>query len=179
MTIDAKINLLLRMQVCQMDVFGASCNTCPYAKDWRSNTPICKTALLNDAIKALEEDSTTKTPSVEDMVNDILIDLGLTRKCRGYAMLVEAITYTINHPESEKRMSYDLYARVGEAFGRSSRVVAKAMTLAIEAGFDRCDADTISRYFGNTIHPDKGRTTNKEFILRIVDIVRRDLRNEA
>lgn len=179
MTIDAKINLLLRMQVCQMDVFGARCNTCPYAKDWRSNTPICKTALMNDAIKALEEDSTTKTPSVEDLVNDILIDLGLTRKCRGYEMLVEAITYAIGHPGAEKRMTDVLFGHVGKVFDCSPRAAAKAVGLAIESGLYRCDADTIARYFGNTIHPDKGRPTNKEFILRIVDIVRRDLRNEA
>lgn len=174
MTLDAKINLLLRMQVCQLDKSGIYCQNCPYVKRGEN----CRAELLDDAVKALEE-SGTGAPSVEDMVNDILLGLGLTRKCRGYAMLVEAITYTINHPESENRVSYDLYVRVGEVFGCSSRVVAKAMTLAIEAGFDRCDVDTIARYFGNTIHPDKGRPTNKEFILRIVDIVRRDLRNEA
>ena len=179
MTLDAKINLLLRMQICQMDVFGASCHTCPYAKDWRSNTPVCKTALLNDALKALEEESTTEAPIAEDIVNDILIDLGLTRKCRGYEMLVEAITYAISHPGAEKRMTDDLFGHVGEVFGCSSRVAAKAVGLAIESGFVRCDADTISRYFGNTIHPDKGRPTNKEFILRIVDIVKRNLRNES
>ena len=178
MTLEAKINLLLRMQICQMDVFGASCQTCPYAKDWRSNTPVCKTALLNDAIKALEEGG-TGAPSVEDMVNEILIDLGLTRKCRGYAMLVEAITYAIGHPEAEKRITEDLFGHVGEVFGCSSRVAAKAIGVAIESGISRCDVDTIDRYFGNTIHPDKGRPTNKEFVLRIVDIVKRDLRNEA
>ena len=177
MTLDAKINLLLRMQICQMDETGECCQGCPHARCGKP-TLSCKTALLNDATKALEEGD-SGAPSVEDMVNDVLLDLGLTRKIRGYPMLVYAITYIIDHPDSEKRVSYDLYARVGEVFGCSSPVVSKAMTVAIESGFDRCDEDTIARYFGNTIHPDKGRPTNKEFILRIVDIVRRNLRNEA
>ena len=172
MTLDAKINLLLRMQVCQMDAFGTCFQTCPYAKDGKYSMPFCKKELLNDASKALEEGS-TGAPSVEDMVNDVLLDLGLTRKSRGYPMLEYAITYTVEHPEAEQRMTYDLFKNVGEFFGCSSRVAIKAMTLAIERGFDRCDEDTIARYFGNTIHPDKGRPTNKEFILRIVDIVKR------
>ena len=177
MTIEAKINLLLRMQICQMDTSCECCHTCSYATQGNPSLS-CKTALLNDAIKALEEGG-TGAPSAEDMVNNILLDLGITRKCRGYPMLVEAITYTVNHPEAENRMSYNLFSHVGEVFGCSSQVVGKAITLAIEAGFDRCDSDTIERYFGNTIHPDKGRPSNKEFILRIVDIVRRNLRNES
>ena len=174
MNLGAKIDLLLRMQVCQMDRAGVYCQNCSYVK--RGET--CRTALLTDAIKALEEGSAGDT-TVEDMVNDVLLDLGLTRTSRGYTMLVYAITYIIDHPESEKRMTYDLFKQAGGVFKCSSQVVGKAMTESIERGFDRCDEDTIARYFGNTIHPDKGRPTNKEFILRIADIVRRNLRNEA
>ena len=94
-------------------------------------------------------------------------------------MLVEAITYTISHPEAEKRISYNLFGHVGEVFCCSPQVVGKAISAAIESGFARGDVDTIDRYFGNTIHPDKGCPTNKEFIPRIVDVVRRNLRDEA
>ena len=39
--------------------------------------------------------------------------------------------------------------------------------------------DTLTRYFGNTIDPDRGKPTNGEFIARLANVVNMQLKQVA
>ena len=43
----------------------------------------------------------------------------------------------------------------------------------------RGDWDTLNRYFGNTVSPDKAKPTNGEFIARMSNVVKQRLREAA
>lgn len=170
MTINDKINLLLRMQLCRMQ---GSCYDCPLRDD------SCNVhALIDEAVKALREgeDPAEEKARIEDMVADILIDLGCPGNGEGYYLLIEAITYLVKNPTAVNQAHKDLYTHVGESRNTTATKAERNMRFCIENAFDRCDYDTIIRYFGNSLHPDKGKPTTSEFVARIADIVRRKAR---
>ena len=58
----------------------------------------------------------------------------------------------------------------------SSRV-ERAIRHAIEVAWDRGDIDVLNSYFGYTIHNDRGKPTNSEFIAMISDKLRLQIKN--
>lgn len=180
MTIEEKIDLLMLMQICQTDKSGVFCKKCPFAPDGRPNEPTCRSYLIAEAAKALDSNARKdlKRRKTQEVVEDILLDMGVPSCGKGYPILIEAITYIIEHPEVETEKLSTLYDVMAQKFGVRATVVERGIRAAIERGADRADPDTLEKYFGSTLSPDKGRPTNKEFIYRAVHIVRRNLRNE-
>lgn len=174
MKINDKINLLLRMQLCTMVRVG-QCDNCPFQSDDEEG---CQVKLAKAAMAALKEgeDPAEVIARTEDVVADILIDIGVPANGQGYPMLVEAVMYLINDPESINQATQKLYTHVGEKFGASWKNADRNMRHCMERAMERCDPDTIFRYFGNSIHPDKGGPSLSEFLARIADIARRRAR---
>ena len=183
MTLEAKIDLLMRMQICKMDNSQECCCSCPYAKHGRPNCDnagtTCRTKLLLDAAKALngKDRDEREEYRIRDAVADILLDVGVPAHGKGYPMLVEIITYIVANPEVEGEKIYSLYATVAEKFDATAKIVERNIRAAIERAADRYNEETMVKYFGNSIRPDKDHPTNREFIYRIVDFVRRELRS--
>ena len=55
----------------------------------------------------------------------------------------------------------------------------RAIRHAIEVAWDRGDLDTLQRFFGYTVSNTKGKPTNSEFIARIANVVRQQMREAA
>lgn len=174
MTINDKINLLLRMQLCTMVRIG-QCESCPFQVEGEEG---CQAVLAKTALAALTEgeDPAEVAARTEDVVADVLIDIGVPANGQGYPMLVEAVMYLINDPESINQATQKLYTHVGEKFGTNWKCADRNMRHCMERAMERCDPDTIFRYFGNSIHPDKGGPSLSEFLARIADIARRKTR---
>lgn len=174
MTINDKINLLLRMQLCAMVPVG-QCESCPFQSDDEEG---CQAKLAKVAMAALMEgeDPAEVRARTEDVVADILVEIGCPANGQGYPALVEAITYLINNPDAVNAACKDLYAYAGEKVGATAKRAERNMRSCIERTFERLDYDTAKRYFGNSIHPDKGAPTTSEFLARIADIARRRVR---
>lgn len=179
MNLESKIDLLMQMQICQMDKAGIFCDKCPFAQEGKPHEPSCRTDLLFEAVKALDLDHRTERVNyhIRDMVEDVLLDIGVPSHGNGSPMLIEAIAYIIEHPEAEKERLGTLYQFLAKKFSVTIENVERHIRAAIERAFIRIDPDILEKYFGNTINPDKGRPTNQEFIYRVVYIVRRNLRN--
>ena len=171
MKINDKINLLLRMQLCSMPLIG-QCDGCPFRTDGGEG---CQASLAKAAMKALTEgeDPAEEKMRVEDIVADILIDIGCPASGEGYPQLIEGICYLVYNPEAVNKATKDLYRHVGEVFNSTGSRTERNMRNCIENAFSRCDHETVERYFGNSINPDKGKPTTSEFIARIADIARR------
>ena len=65
-----------------------------------------------------------------------------------------------------------LYPSVAKTFSTSSSRVERAIRHAIEVAWDRGDVDVLSSYFGYTIHSQRGKPTNSEFIAMLSDKLR-------
>lgn len=114
--------------------------------------------------------------SAEEAVYRILLELGVPEHIRGYNRLVAAICAAVRKPELLQAVTGELYPLAAEACNSTPPQVERTVRHAIELAWDRGDYDTLTRYFGNTVSPTKGRPTNSEFIARISNIVRRERR---
>lgn len=110
--------------------------------------------------------------SLEAEVTYVLRDLGCPASIRGYNYLREALVLAVRNPGYIKSINKGLYTAVSEKFCVSCTAVERGIRTLIETTWSRGDIDVLQLYFGNTVHPLKGRPTNREFIAQISDQIR-------
>ena len=113
---------------------------------------------------------------LETLIRTALADLGIPDSLSGHSSLVCAISLAIREPETLERITKDLYPRVAEILGIARSTMAeRRIRHAIETAWSRCDLEVLSRWFGNTVDPNKGRPTNGEFIARVANVLRNQI----
>ena len=105
-------------------------------------------------------------------VSEIMHQLGVPAHIKGYLYLREAIILSINDSEMMSSVTKVLYPTVAKRYATTSSRVERAIRHAIEVAWDRGDVDVLSSYFGYTIHNERGKPTNSEFIAMISDKLR-------
>lgn len=115
------------------------------------------------------------TETVDAAIRRVLVELGVPSHIKGYSRLICAIRIVAEDPSVSDAITKRLYPMVAEQFDDTPSRVERAIRHAVELSLDRCDLDTIERYFGNTISPRKGKPSNSEFITRLADVVRNGL----
>ena len=115
--------------------------------------------------------------NIEDVISEILVELGMPSHIIGYQHSVCAIKIAVEKPDIINAITCGLYPTVAEHYGTTASRVERAIRHGIECAWDRGDLDVIEKYFGNTISLTKGKPTNSEFIARVSNIVRRRMRN--
>jgi two-component system response regulator (stage 0 sporulation protein A) len=159
MTINEKIDLLLRMQIHCMNPCGSGEST---------------VKLLQEANEALAETPTIDTPDTSlEILEDILNDIGVPHHIVGYRAMVEAILLAKNNPDYLRAITKELYPAVAERVGSTPARVERSIRHGIEICFMRADYNTITRYFGQTVNPETGRPTVSEFVSMMADAVKR------
>lgn len=136
-------------------------------------------AKIAEKIKTMVEPAEKKEQarSVEDLISEILVELGMPNNLKGYRFSIYAIKLATECPDILDAITSRLYPAVAEHYGLSSGKVERGIRHGIECTWDRCDIDVVEKYFGNTVSIDKGKPTNSEFIARIADIVNRRMKN--
>ena len=71
----------------------------------------------------------------------------------------------------------ELYPSIAGKYNTTPSRVERAIRHAIELAWDRGNVEVINRFFGYTVHMDRGKPTNSEFIAMIADKLR--LENKA
>ena len=115
--------------------------------------------------------------NTEDVISEILVELGMPSHIMGYQYSVYAIKIAVENTDIINAITCGLYPTVAEHYGTTASRVERAIRHGIECAWDRGDLDVIEKYFGNTISLTKGKPTNSEFIARVSNIVRRRMRN--
>lgn len=115
--------------------------------------------------------------NIEDVISEILFELGMPSHIIGYQYSVYAIKIAVENTDIINAITCGLYPTVSEHYGTTASRVERAIRHGIECAWDRGDLDVIEKYFGNTISLVKGKPTNSEFIARVANIVRRRIRN--
>ena len=91
---------------------------------------------------------------------------------KGYLYLREAIKTVVNDIEMLSAVTKELYPSIAKRYNTTSSRVERAIRHAIEVAWSRGKVDTINSLFGYTIHNDKGKPTNSEFIAMVADKIR-------
>ena len=114
--------------------------------------------------------------SLEMQVTEIIHQIGVPAHIKGYQYLRDAILMAIEDDSIINAITKRLYPAVAKKHGTTSSRVERAIRHAIEVAWDRGDVDTLTAYFGYTIHNERGKPTNSEFIAMIADKFRLQLK---
>ncbi|MPM93394.1 Stage 0 sporulation protein A [bioreactor metagenome] len=110
--------------------------------------------------------------NLETQVTKIIHEIGIPAHIKGYQYLREAIMLSVNNMDVINSITKLLYPSVAKKFSTTSSRVERAIRHAIEVAWDRGDIDTLNSIFGYTVHNNKGKPTNSEFVAMIADKLR-------
>ena len=117
-----------------------------------------------------------KPATLEMQVTEMLHQIGVPAHIKGYQYLRDGILMAIDDEEVINSITKRLYPAVAKRFKTTSSRVERAIRHAIEVAWDRGDVDVLDHYFGYTVHTERGKPTNSEFIAMIADNFRLQLR---
>jgi len=114
----------------------------------------------------------TNNRSLEAEITNIIHEIGVPAHIKGYLYLREAITMVVGNIELLSAVTKELYPSIAKKFNTTSSRVERAIRHAIEVAWSRGKVDTINNLFGYTVHNDRGKPTNSEFIAMVADKLR-------
>ncbi len=117
--------------------------------------------------------------NLENVITEIIHEIGIPAHIKGYQYLREAIMITVNDMDVINAVTKVLYPEVAKRYGTTPSRVERAIRHAIEVAWDRGDIETLQKFFGYTVSGIKGKPTNSEFIAMIADRLYLQQKNEA
>lgn len=121
----------------------------------------------------LTSEQKSKTPiDLETEITNIIHEIGVPAHIKGYMYLREAITMVVNDMELLSAVTKELYPSIAKKYNTTASRVERAIRHAIEVAWGRGQIEAINKLFGYTVHNDKGKPTNSEFIAIIEDKLR-------
>ena len=121
----------------------------------------------------LNSEPKSKAPvDLETEITNIIHEIGVPAHIKGYMYLREAITMVVNDMELLSAVTKELYPSIAKKYNTTASRVERAIRHAIEVAWGRGQIEAINKLFGYTVHNDKGKPTNSEFIAIIADKLR-------
>ena len=117
-------------------------------------------------------DDNKEPMDLEVEITSIIHEIGVPAHIKGYMYLREAITMVVNDMELLSAITKELYPSIAKKYNTTASRVERAIRHAIEVAWGRGQIDAINKIFGYTIHNDKGKPTNSEFIAMVADKLR-------
>lgn len=110
--------------------------------------------------------------NIEYVVTDIIHRIGVPANLKGYQYLRIAIILSVNDKDMLNGVTKALYPTIAQEFETSTSSVERAIRHAICIAWERGDVDALNSIFGCTIHSERGKPTNSEFIALVADKLR-------
>lgn len=105
-------------------------------------------------------------------ITSIIHEVGVPAHIKGYQYLRNAITMVVEDMDLLSAVTKELYPAIAKMNNTTPSRVERAIRHAIEVAWNRGKIETINNLFGYTVHNDKGKPTNSEFIAIIADKLR-------
>ena len=120
-----------------------------------------------------EAAATSRGPvDLETEITSIIHEVGVPAHIKGFMYLREAISMVVNDMELLSAVTKELYPSIAKKYNTTASRVERAIRHAIEVAWGRGQVEAINKLFGYTVHGDKGKPTNSEFIAIIADKLR-------
>lgn len=114
----------------------------------------------------------TKNNDLEIDITNIIHEIGVPAHIKGYQYLRHAITLVVEDMDLLSAITKELYPAIAKMNNTTPSRVERAIRHAIEVAWNRGKIETLNSLFGYTVHNDKGKPTNSEFIAIIADKLR-------
>ncbi|MGI6727778.1 MAG: sporulation transcription factor Spo0A [Anaerovoracaceae bacterium] len=118
----------------------------------------------------------SKCSDLEVDITNIIHEVGVPAHIKGYQYLRNAITMVVDDIDLLGAVTKELYPAIAKMNNTTPSRVERAIRHAIEVAWNRGKIETINNLFGYTVHNDKGKPTNSEFIAIIADKLRLERR---
>lgn len=105
-------------------------------------------------------------------ITNIIHEVGVPAHIKGYQYLRDAIMMVVEDMDLLGAVTKELYPAIAQLNNTTPSRVERAIRHAIEVAWNRGKIETINSLFGYTVHNDKGKPTNSEFIAIIADKLR-------
>lgn len=134
--------------------------------------------IADDCIVKNSNEISTNVPkqseymNLEGEITSIIHEIGVPAHIKGYFYLREAISMVVNDIELLSAVTKELYPSIARKYNTTSSRVERAIRHAIEVAWNRGQIESINKIFGYTIHNEKGKPTNSEFIAMVADRLR-------
>lgn len=119
-----------------------------------------------------------KEYDLENVVTDMLHEIGIPAHIKGYHYLRDAIMMSVEDMDVLNAITKVLYPTVAKKHQTTSSRVERAIRHAIEVAWSRGELETLDDLFGYTVSRGKGKPTNSEFIALIADTIRLKKKNK-
>ena len=117
-----------------------------------------------------------KDCELERYITDIMLDVGVPAQLKGYHYLRDAILLSGRDMEVVSSVTKLLYPTVAKRFKTTNQKVERAIRNAIEVSWERGNTETFEKMFGYSAQEGRTRPTNSEYIARIADMIRLDIK---
>ena len=122
------------------------------------------------------EINAVKDCELERYITEIMLDIGVPAHLRGYHYLRDAILLSGRDMEVVSSVTKLLYPTIAKRFKTTDQKVERAIRNAIEVSWTRGNTETLEKMFGYSASSGRTRPTNSEYIARIADKLRLDIK---
>ncbi|MCI8691202.1 MAG: phosphoglycolate phosphatase [Lachnospiraceae bacterium] len=122
------------------------------------------------------EITTVKDCDMEKYITEIMLDVGVPAHLKGYHYLRDAILLSGRDMEAVTSVTKLLYPEIARRFKTTDQKVERAIRNAIEVSWNRGNTKTFEKMFGYSALSGRTRPTNSEYIARIADKIRLDIK---
>mgnify|MGYP002511479230 FL=1 len=122
------------------------------------------------------EITAVKDCELEKYITEIMLDVGVPAHLKGYHYLRDAILLSGRDMEVVTSVTKLLYPTIARRFKTTDQKVERAIRNAIEVSWSRGNVETFEKMFGYSALSGRTRPTNSEYIARIADKVRLDIK---
>lgn len=123
------------------------------------------------------EIAAVKDYELERYITEIMLEIGVPAHLKGYHYLRDAILLSGRDMEVVSSVTKLLYPTVAKRFKTTDQKVERAIRNAIEVSWNRGNVDTFEAMFGYSASSGKTRPTNSEYIARVADKIRLDIKS--
>lgn len=131
---------------------------------------------MNFARAILQNQEKEELGDLEIHITNIIHEVGVPAHIKGYQYLRDAISMVVDDMDLLGAVTKELYPAIAKQNNTTPSRVERAIRHAIEVAWNRGKIETINSLFGYTVHNDKGKPTNSEFIAIIADKLRLERR---
>ena len=122
------------------------------------------------------EITAVKDCDMEKYITEIMLDVGVPAHLKGYHYLRDAILLSGRDMEAVTSLTKLLYQEIARRFKTTDQKVERAIRNAIEVSWNRGNTKTFEKMFGYSALSGRTRPTNSEYIARIADKIRLDIK---
>lgn len=115
--------------------------------------------------------SSVEDKSVERLIKDTLIDLGIRPNLKGFWYTLECVKITMQSGLRCDIKTMTLYEAAGEKYGVTGIAAERSIRLCVKRIYERGNWDAITGILGSSNHVQNGRITAGEFVWTLADYI--------